>query len=230
MTVAYGHLFVASHMSFLEKCYGRRTSKTGWPSCPDFRMIADQAKKLGAGEISFRLFSRTDEEYRPTYELIRTGQMPQSETLLGQLLNAMLGNGKDAAPRKQKIDGRTLPEFDAVSHYFGPAGSFVTSEPNGWFVVGFTMNKSLVPSANSEVASVPAKPVAVKPSDKQPAASGNSTAPKAPEQTTSEQPQPPPKPATASATDGPALAPLPGPATQPAEPVTGQKPGETTTK
>ena len=163
--------------------------------------------------------------------------MPQAETLLGQLLNALLGDGKDGAPRKQKIDGRTLPEFDAVSHYFGPAGSFVTSEQNGWFVVGFTMNKSLVPGAAGSVASASPQAVSVAPTPtptKQTPATQiapKSPMPKAPVQTSVEQQQAPTKPANAAAADtSPSVSPMPGPALGPAEPVTGQKPGETTTK
>jgi hypothetical protein len=237
LTVAYGHLFVASHVSFLEKVLHQVHEQDGLAKCADFRMIADQAKTLGAGQISFRLFSRTDEEYRPTYELIRTGRMPQAETLLGQMLNAVLGEGKDGAPRKQKIDGRTLPEFDKVSHYFGPAGSFVSSEPNGWFLVGFTMNKSLVPAAPGTIAAAAPQPVSVAPTpapnvqSPAPQVPPKSPMPKEPEQTTVDQPHTSDKPASAAASEAtPTLAPTPGPAVLPTEPITGQKPGDTTTK
>ena len=223
MTVAYGHLFVASHMKFLEKVLHQAGEQDGLAKCADFRLITDQAKTLGAGQISFRLFSRTDEEYRPTYELIRTGKMPQAETLLGQMLNALLGEGKDGAPRKQKIDGRTLPEFDKVSHYFGPAGSFVSSETNGWLLVGFTMNKSLVPAAGA-VASAAPQSVSVTPKP-----APNTQAP-----ATIELPKTPAQPATTTTgATSPSDAPLPGPALSGAAgtvPVTGQKPSETTTK
>jgi hypothetical protein len=232
MTVAYGHLFAASHMSFLQKILHQAHEQGGLATCADYRMIADQSKKLGAGDISFRLFSRTDEEYRPTYELIRTGRMPQAETLLGQLLNAMLGEGKDGAPRKQKIDGRTLPEFDAVSHYFGPAGTFVASEKNGWFLVGFTMNKAVVNGTTE--GNVVASPSKVAPLKVVP------TKATTPVEQTTVAPQPA-KPDAASASDesasalpGPAILPgpaaVPGTAEQPSEAVTGKKPGITTTK
>ncbi len=230
MTVAYGHLFVASHMSFLQKILHQAQKQDGaLASCTDFRMIADQAKKLGAGEISFRLFSRTDEEYRPTYELIRTGQMPQSKTMLGQLLNATLGEGKDAAPRKQKIDGRTLPEFDAVSHYFGPAGSFVSSEPNGWFMVGFTMDKALVSGSTTDVANA-SKPAAEhSPSTKPNVVPAKLILQKSEE--TSAAPDKTTKPGTAAASDKDSKAPSDeSNGSGPAEPVTGEKPVSTTTK
>lgn len=142
ITVAFGHLFVASNLGFLETVLHQAGKSDGLAASQDYRFVANKMSSLGAGELSFRLFSRTDEEYRPTYELIRTGQMPRAETVLGQVLNALMGEGKDGVLRKQKIDGSKLPPFETVSHYFGPAGTFVTSEPNGWFIVGFTLDKA----------------------------------------------------------------------------------------
>ncbi len=48
---------------------------------------------------------------------------------------------KRAKPRAQKIDGSQLPEYQVVRRYLGPAGLQVTSEPDGWFFKGFTLNK-----------------------------------------------------------------------------------------
>ena len=144
VTVAYGHLFVASHLGFLKTSASSRPSRTAWPRARLSDCGRPDEDTWRRRDRASACFSRTDEEYRPTYELIRTGQMPQSETVLGQVLNALLGEGKEGVLRKQKIDGGKLPEFDAVSHYFGPAGTFCPSEPNGWFLVGFTLDKARV--------------------------------------------------------------------------------------
>ena len=158
--VAYGHVFVASHIDFLQQILHQAAEHgSTLAQCSDYRLVAEQTKRLSTGEPSVRLFSRTDEAYRPTYELVRTAQMPKAETLLGQALNAVLGDGKDGVPRQQKIDGRLLPPFDEVAHYFGPAGTTVTSEPSGWFVVGMTLNKSLATDKPApELARQPAAP------------------------------------------------------------------------
>ncbi len=69
--------------------------------------------------------------------------MPESESLLGKLLNAILGEGKEGVPRAPRIDGSKLPDYEQVRRYFGPAGLWVTSEPNGWFISGFTLSKDV---------------------------------------------------------------------------------------
>ena len=84
-------------------------------------------------------FTRTDETCRPTYELVRQGKMPQSETMLGKFLNNLLtteAEKQEGLPRKQEIDGSNLPSFEMVRRYFGPAGRMMRSDPDGWFLTG----------------------------------------------------------------------------------------------
>ncbi len=137
--VADGQLFLSSHLSLLEKVLQQAKRSDGLSTADDYQLIAKQATAVGAGPISFRVFSRTDQAVLPTYELIRTGQMPQSETILGKFLNSMSAETKEGIPRKQKIDGSQLPDFSTVQKYLGPAGSFVTSLDDGWLCVGLMM-------------------------------------------------------------------------------------------
>ncbi|HTQ39505.1 MAG TPA: hypothetical protein VMJ32_10780 [Pirellulales bacterium] len=137
--VADGQLFLSSHIALLKKVLQQNQRADGLATADDYRLIASQAPAVGAAPLSFRLFSRTDQEFRPTYELVRTGQMPQSETVLGKILNAMSADAQEGMPRKQRIDGHQLPEFAAVQKYLGPAGSFVTSMEDGWMCVGLMM-------------------------------------------------------------------------------------------
>jgi hypothetical protein len=110
----------------------------------EYQLVRSELERLAADKpVCARTFSRTDEEYRSVYELIRAGRMPESESLLGKLLNAVLGDGKEGVPRAARIDGSKLPDYEAVRRYFGPAGLFVTSEANGWFISGFTLSKDV---------------------------------------------------------------------------------------
>jgi hypothetical protein len=137
--VADGQIFLSSHMSLLEKVLQQAKRTDGLTTADDFRLIAKQATAVGAGPLSFRVFSRTDQAFLPTYELVRTGQMPQSETILGKLLNSMSAEAREGQPRKQKIDGSQLPDFSTIQRYLGPAGSFVTSLDDGWMCVGLML-------------------------------------------------------------------------------------------
>ena len=82
--------------------------------------------------------------------------MPSSKSLLGQLLNGVLSDGKPGSVRRQRIDGSTLPDFESVRKYFGSTGIAVESVEDGWFVGGFAFDRG--GSAESEVARRPVAP------------------------------------------------------------------------
>ena len=112
----------------------------------EYQLVAKELDTLVPEEKSFRIFVRTDEAFRPTYELMRAGRMPESETLFGRLLNAILGDGDETELRDQLLEADKLPEFQVVRRYLGPVGVCVTTEPEfGWFISGFLLNKQAAP-------------------------------------------------------------------------------------
>lgn len=141
MTVWEGHLMIASHIDFLSKIIAATKKPESLADDVDFRLITEQMNSLDPKEKCLRVFSRTDEEYRPTYELVRQNKMPESETMLARLLNGLFGEGKKGQVRAQRIDGSQLPEYQVVRRYLGPAGMQTTTEPDGWFLKGFTLSK-----------------------------------------------------------------------------------------
>ena len=142
VTVAHGELFVASHLQFLLKVLKQRDNeRETLGGTVDFKLVEAAGKALGAGENCFCAFSRADEEYRPTYELIRQGKMPESRTLLGRALNTIFGIGAEGTLRKQEVDGGKLPEFEVVRRHLGFAGTFGVTEEDGWFFKGFMVPK-----------------------------------------------------------------------------------------
>ena len=147
-----GHLFIASHIDFLKEVFTNKGPQSNLSSAGDYREVDRAMSQLLPGAAAARFFMRTDEAYRPVYELLRQGKMPESETLLGRILNRLLtppDDEEEGILREQKIDGRQLPEFEMVRRYFSPAGTTVRSHNNGWFVVGATLSK-LAPQARAE--------------------------------------------------------------------------------
>ncbi len=153
ITVAHGRLIAATHLDFLVKVLDTVSEREALSHSADFEIIRTELNKLVPEEHSLQTFSRSDEEYRAVYELLRQGRMPEAETMLGKLLNHMLGDGKEGSLRKQEIDGSKLPDFETVRRYFGPAGISMVSVEDGWNITGFTTSKDLEKPA--EVGSLP---------------------------------------------------------------------------
>jgi hypothetical protein len=155
ITVAYGHLLRTTHVEFLKKVLDFGQTQKSLSDSLDYQIVMGHMAKLQAGENSFRFFTRTDEEFRPTYELIKAGKMPVAETAFARVLNRLFDeNRKDEIPRRQRIDGRKLPDYDMVRRYLGPGGAFVTTLPDGWMITGFSLSKQ---QAIEEVGRNPAK-------------------------------------------------------------------------
>jgi len=152
--VTDGHLFIASHSDYLRQIFLQNNPGNMLNTAGDYREVEAALSHLMSGPVAARCFLRTDEVYRPIYELLRQGKMPESETLLGRMLNRLLTAPDDEDEgilREQKIDGRTLPEFEMVRRYFGPAGTIVRSDPDGWFIVGATLSKMTAQAQASSV-------------------------------------------------------------------------------
>jgi len=135
VTIANGRLFVGSNIDIIRKVLDPKPDATPLAQLAAYKRVNTQLIKLGAGDDSLRIFSLTDEAYRPTYELIKDGKMPEAETLLGRMLNALFPV-KKGETRKQQIDGTKLPEFEAVRKYFGPAGAHASPDDDGWITTG----------------------------------------------------------------------------------------------
>jgi hypothetical protein len=139
LTVAHGQLLVASHYAFLTNMLDELSKREQLVDSNEFQLVKTGLDYLSGGKACAQAFSRTDEEYRGAYELIRAGRLPEAETVLGKLLNNVLG--EEGVVRTQRINGRRLPEYDAVRRYFGPAGMTAVSEDDGWFLTGFMLSK-----------------------------------------------------------------------------------------
>ena len=149
--VVHDHLFIASHVEFLKEVLNPHRENDTLSNSGDYLEVEAALSQLAPGAASAKFFLRTDEAYRPTYELLRQGKMPESETLLGRVLNRLLtpDEEEEGVLREQKIDGRKLPEFEMVRRYFGPGGTVIRSLEDGWMIVGATLSKQQLPQARA---------------------------------------------------------------------------------
>lgn len=149
--VAHGYLLVGSSLDLLKKALRDEDQRKPLAEDPAYqqveKLIAAECSRRGWTKISYRRFSRTDEEFESTYELTRQGKMPESESMLGQLLSSGRGDSKDDR-REQRIDGSKMPPYNQVRGYFAPSGWVGRTETKvdhsfeGWFMVNFTQRKA----------------------------------------------------------------------------------------
>ena len=133
----HGDYFMfASHVEMIKDAIAQ--AKSGLPSPlksePSVERIqAALAKAFGDDPNCFQQLVRSDLSYRMQYELFRSGQLDQSESMLAGLLDRLLQNGTEIkSGDTKKINGERLPKFEDIAHYLQPSGMVVQSKAKGW--------------------------------------------------------------------------------------------------
>ncbi len=159
VAVAHGHLLIASHRDILERVLIAEHTSGTLTAASDYKTMMVELARFAPGDASARSFGREDETIQPAYELLRSGSMPKSKSIFGQILNGILGDGKPGTVREQKINGSSLPEFAEVQKYFGTVGTVFETLPEGWLLTGVSLPRAGEPEP--EVARSPAAAEAV---------------------------------------------------------------------
>jgi len=135
LVVGKGHVFIGNYIEDLHAIMDSRT-ETSPATSRDYLAITQALSRLdaGKGERFLQIFGRSADLIMPTYELAREGKMPESQTILGAILRAIIA-GNDGQ-RKNDFDRSTLPPFEQIKGYFGTAGTVGTVESDGWFIEG----------------------------------------------------------------------------------------------
>lgn len=143
VTVAKGHLIFGTHVGLIADVLKDKERAAQLANAEDVARVRKSLVKLGSKDDSFRFFTRTDEACHPTFELLKKGLMPKAETILGRSLNQAFAPAKKGELRKQEVDGKKLPDWEKVAGYFGPAGTYVQSEDEGWLIKGCLLQHEL---------------------------------------------------------------------------------------
>ena len=142
LTVWQGHLLIASHIDFLLKVVAPPSKPDPLKDDVDYLLVNEEIKKFEPkekcrpGVLADRRGVSADLRADPPEQDARErGHAGASCS------TPCLAKARRAPPRTQKIDGSQLPDYQVVRRYLGPAGFKATSEPNGWYLKGFTLTK-----------------------------------------------------------------------------------------
>jgi len=140
VAVAHGHLLIATHSDALNELLKELPAEEQLANDADYQHVMAHLAELAPGDGCARVFTRTSEARRVSYQLLKEGKLRQSDTLFARIINVILGE-KPSAAEPQKFDADNLPEFDKIAHYFGPSGTSFRSEDEGFFAVGVLLKQ-----------------------------------------------------------------------------------------
>lgn len=143
-----GYLMICNNDEFMKKIIDK--SLAGEPSglldADDYNEINTILDTMIDPEkVSVRQFGRTDRIFETNYEMMRDGNMAQSQTVLARILNHAFRDPEadPDAVRQQQIDGSTLPDDynESVAPFLGPTGYVMETKDEGWRLTGIILKK-----------------------------------------------------------------------------------------
>ncbi|WP_146521326.1 membrane or secreted protein [Stieleria varia] len=135
------YLLFSSHSDFLVDVAQRIAAgkADGMWKQADVEEVSQEKKKLGVNEIALDRITRTRIAFRSRWELLRTNQLQEGDSMLAKLLQRM-DEAADADGNKgEPIDWSTLPPLAKIEKYLRNGGSFWEKTADGWTLTGFVL-------------------------------------------------------------------------------------------
>ncbi|WP_413433197.1 membrane or secreted protein [Crateriforma spongiae] len=97
-------------------------------------------QSLGAEDVAVDRIVRTDLSRRIKYELLRQGELRNSDSVLASLIKRIVDES-ELQDEPDPIEAKKLPPFKTIQKYFGVAGNFVITTDDGWALCGFVLKQ-----------------------------------------------------------------------------------------
>ncbi|WP_442507811.1 membrane or secreted protein [Novipirellula sp. SH528] len=131
------YLMFSSHPDLLIETVKRihAGQKGGFSDLPEVANVVDALKDLGAKQVSLSRIARTSVSLRVKYELLRTGKLKDSDSILATIIRRVFKdeNGNEAEPIKTD----KLPPLATIEKHLPEGGNFIVTENDGWSLSGF---------------------------------------------------------------------------------------------
>ncbi|WP_372722123.1 membrane or secreted protein [Novipirellula sp.] len=131
------YLMFSSHPDLLIETAKRIHSGQdgGFAKLPEVVRVVDALKDLGAERVSLSRIARTSVSLRVKYELLRTGKLKDSDTILATIIRRVFKdeNGDEVEPIKTD----KLPPLSEIEKHLPEGGNYIVTEKDGWSLSGF---------------------------------------------------------------------------------------------
>ena len=132
--VAKESFFVTTDTALLEQVL--RPGSGGLEENAAFQSVVKEMPE----RVSGMSFVRSEESARLMYDLIKSGQYEKAvQQMMGA--NARGPRAGQVPDLGKAIPNEKLPDFDVISKYLSPAGSYSVMDDDGFTITGFTLKR-----------------------------------------------------------------------------------------
>ena len=144
IAIAKGHLFICNDKDYLKKLLTSKDSES-LEGQPDFIAMRDAiSKHVDLTKVRATRFGRIDKVLELNYDIIKKGDLANSNSILGKAANAIFtGDGEGGKPAEIQVDVSKLPDDyeAAIAKYLGTIGWMTENETGGWRITGCVLKK-----------------------------------------------------------------------------------------
>ncbi len=135
------YLMFSSHPEFLIESAKRikAGSKNGLGSLQAAQDVVAAAKDLGANQVAMDRLVRLKTAMRAKYELLRQGQLRESDSVLATIVRRAIDNQSGGEP--DPLNAKKLPPISKIEKHLTDGGAFTAETEEGWSLNGFFLRK-----------------------------------------------------------------------------------------
>jgi len=94
------------------------------------------------GSVCSQRFGRIDKTLELNYAMLQKGELANSKSMIGRLVNKLLADNEDDGKPKVKLDIKKLPaDYKEIAKFLGTVGWVLENETSGWRMTGCVLKK-----------------------------------------------------------------------------------------
>ena len=135
------YALLSSHTEMLLETADRMLAapQRGFSEAGRVSQVLAAMKSLGADRVAADRVIRTGLSRRVKYELLRQGELRNSDSVLASVIKRIINEAEDLGGEEDPISARKLPPFEQIEKYFTAGGNFIVTTDDGWTLNGFIL-------------------------------------------------------------------------------------------
>tara|TARA_R110002049_G_scaffold2750_9_gene22342 strand:- start:9643 stop:11721 length:2079 start_codon:yes stop_codon:yes gene_type:complete len=131
------YLVFSSHPDLLVQTAKRiqQCSEDGFSELEEVKRVAAAMKDLGADKVAYDRLVRLKHTLRVKYELLRQGQLKDSDSVLFKLLRRI--DEEEDGGQPDPLNASKLPPLKEIEQHLPEGGSYIETTEDGWMMSGF---------------------------------------------------------------------------------------------
>jgi hypothetical protein len=142
IAIAKDTLFICNDKIYLKRLL-TSSDKKPLTGDADYNRMEEMLRKLSdpANVASLR-FGRIDRILQVNYAMLQRGELANSKSIIGRVVNQLLAENVEGGSPKMKLDIKKLPaDYKEIAKFLGTIGWVLENETSGWRVTGCVLKK-----------------------------------------------------------------------------------------